>query len=429
MAQARRIDNLPVHGSAGSLAIDLSARNRPPQQTVARTVPLVLPTVFIHWPSPQLDTPQLRGILLAKAYSEFFHDPAEQLSKYNLAAAIGSMYTNILDPNQVSREGQLRTVFGEAGMDLVFVEYNTAEQVYQLLNDPKVQQFFDMFQGDAFRIYRNERDQQILCVGIILLTIGKSVNPDNYDGWIKNRLRTFSGSLGILPDNCIWTEAQCPPQDSLATSYAFLSASFTLRRLLFLICVSAARDTRRLSSIFREVVMFLQGVEMGHIIMIDRYIFSKYPELLRIRALRDNMANMNAAWEFLASLDPGNRYFAKLLFTKDATAVLNRNNFSLLATAAIAAAQFEIPSMRFYRGGNITGTTGAIAEVVKQYLSLRMNLAYYGVMKSGYAYMSEEEKQKYLVSAEAAFGAGTLLELPKSTQQEEERPIPRMGRE
>jgi len=299
ISQSRTIDDLPVHRSAGTLATEISARTRPPQQVIARSIPIVPPVVHIQWPSPNLDTPQLRAILLAKAYSAFFHDPLEVLSKYDLVAAMASMLTNILDPNQVLREGQLITAFQDAGMDVLFEEYETAEQVYALLNDPKVRKFFDLFQGDAFYVFRHERDQQILCVGIILLTIGKSVNPDNYDGWIKNRIRTFSGALGILPDNCIWTENQCPSQETLATSYAFLSASFTLRRLFFLVCVSAARDTRRLNAIFREV-MFLQGVEMGHIVMIDRYIFSKYPELLRIRALRDNMANMNSAWDYLA---------------------------------------------------------------------------------------------------------------------------------
>jgi hypothetical protein len=81
-----------------------------------------------------------------------------------------------------------------------------------------------------------------------------------------------------------------------------------LRRLFFLICVSAARDTRRLAAIFREVIIFLQGVEMDHIIMIDRCIFAKYPELLRMRSLPDNMEAMNNAWTYLASLDPGERF-------------------------------------------------------------------------------------------------------------------------
>jgi hypothetical protein len=146
--------------------------------------------------------------------------------------------------------------------------------------------------------------------------------------------------------------------------------------------------------------MFLQGVEMGHILMIDKYIFGRYPEFLRIRALRDNMEAMNNAWHYLSSLEPGERYFAKILYTKDETAALNRNNFSLLATAAISAAKFGIPSMQFYRGGNITGTSGALDTVVTQYLNMRLNLSYYAISYSPYSYMSDQETVLYLCQAE-----------------------------
>jgi hypothetical protein len=135
-------------------------------------------------------------------------------------------------------------------------------------------------------------------------------------------------------------------QEAFAAPHTFLSASFKLRPHLFRVCVSAGRSTERLAAIFREVIMFLQGVEMGHILMIDRYIFGKYPALLRITALRDNMEAMNRAWAYLVSLDPGDRYFAKILYTKDETAALNRNNFSLLAIAAVAAALTDTPSIR-----------------------------------------------------------------------------------
>jgi hypothetical protein len=51
------------------------------------------------------------------------------------------------------------------------------------------------------------------------------------------------------------------------------------------------------------------------------------------------------------------------------SAVLNRNNFSLLRSAAFAVAQVEVASMKYYRGGNqeIIGVTMAI--IILQYLS------------------------------------------------------------
>lgn len=427
MTTTRLIDNLRVHSRAGTLSTEVAARFRPHEPIVAAITDVVMPQVYIQWPSDNINTPELRSILLAKAYSYFYVPKNEIPSPMALMGAIASLLSNVLEPRFVFRGEELATAFAEAGMLAGITYYRTEEEVLDLLNDPRVTAFFELFSPHNRNLFIHHRDQQILCIGIILLTIGKSVNPDNYNGWITNRLRTFMGALGILPDNCCWALAQCPSQEVLACSYSFLSASFVLRRLYFRICLSASRDSHRVASIFREVIMFLQGVEMGHIIMIDRYIFGKYPELLRIRSLRDNMEAMNNAWTYLASLEPGERYFVKILYNRDQTASLNRNNFSLLATAAIAAAQCEIPSMRFYRGGNVTGTTGALVETVKQYLNLRLNLSYVSIMQSSYAYMTQEEKQHYMQQAEAMAAGTSLFEIPQQQQPEGERLVPRLA--
>jgi hypothetical protein len=55
---------------------------------------------------------------------------------------------------------------------------------------------------------------------------------------------------------------------------------------------------------------------------------------------------MAAAWEFLSSLEERERFFAKILYDKEATACLNRGNFPL----HIAAARIETQSMANYRG-------------------------------------------------------------------------------
>jgi hypothetical protein len=59
---------------------------------------------------------------------------------------------------------------------------------------------------------------------------------------------------------------------------------------------------------------------------------------------------MAAAWEFLASLEEHERFFAKILYDKEATACVNRDNFPLHIAAALAAARIEAPSMANYRG-------------------------------------------------------------------------------
>jgi hypothetical protein len=87
------------------------------------------------------------------------------------------------------------------------------------------------------------------------------------------------------------------------------------------------------------------------------------------------------------------------LYDKSATAALNRQNFTLLATAAISAAQFETPSMRFYKGGNVTATSGSA------------------------------EKQKYLDQYEAAETGASLFTLPMPGEKKEDVTIPIPHRE
>jgi hypothetical protein len=187
---------------------------------------LTLPRVHVQWPYDTINTPQLRSILLAKAYSSFYPDEMEATSSFSLMGGIASMLTNLVPPKFVDRDGQLQAAFIQAGMNLVVDPYHTEEEVLELLNYPKVIEFLDKFEGDNIILYRDHSDQQILMVGIILLTLGKNVNPDNYTGWIRNILRTFKGALGIMDDRCCWTEAQCPPQETLAASYTILSVSF-----------------------------------------------------------------------------------------------------------------------------------------------------------------------------------------------------------
>jgi len=89
----------------------------------------------------------------------------------------------------------------------------------------------------------------------------------------------------------------------------------------------------------------------------------------------------------------------------------------------------QLHSLKYQaRDGNITGTTGAVADVVKKYLALRMNLSYFSIMNSPYSYMSPAEKEKYLENAEAALTGPTLLELPKAPAETEVRAIPSIAR-
>jgi hypothetical protein len=130
---------------------------------------------------------------------------------------------------------------------------------------------------------------------------------------------------------------------------------------------------------------------MNHILLIDYFLFTKYPELLRIRPVRDNMARFNQAIAYLMTIPESERMFVKLLRPRSETAVLNRNNFIMLSAAAYAAATYENPSMRNYRGGQEAAAGGHVEKVVSTYLAMRTTHAITGMTRSPYAYLSQTE--------------------------------------
>lgn len=107
----------------------------------------------------------------------------------------------------------------------------------------------------------------------------------------------------------------------------FLSASYFLRREIFCTCWAAATNQTRIANLFKDIISLLKRTNMTHIILIDEYLYNRYNELLSMRPLAGNHKGMNAAWNYLASLPEHERYFAKILYDKEATACLNRVNF------------------------------------------------------------------------------------------------------
>jgi hypothetical protein len=149
------------------------------------------------------------------------------------------------------------------------------------------------------------------------------------------------------------------------------------------------------NALFREVVNFLSGVEMGHIIMIDRYLFKRYRELLRWGLQADYTEQMVMAWSYLAEKPEEERYFVKILYSKEETAVLNRTNFSLYVAASSAAAQYETPSMKNYMGTQKDKVISDIFEGVQAYLWYRHSLSFVAVPSTNYSQLDGEERKEY----------------------------------
>jgi hypothetical protein len=142
------------------------------------------------------------------------------------------------------------------------------------------------------------------------------------------------------------------------------------------------------------VVNLLRDVEMNHILLIDYCLFNKYPEILRIQAIRDNMSKYNQALSYLASLPTDEWLYINLIRPRSDTNVLKRNNFVMLSSAAFAAAKYENPSMRNYRGGQETAAGGYVDKVVTTYLNVRTNMSIMSMVRSPYAYLSSTERSE-----------------------------------
>jgi DNA polymerase III delta prime subunit len=211
--------------------------------------------------------------------------------------------------------------------------------------------------------------------GPIMLTIGKNIQVERFPGWITKRVRASMGTLGLESTDIIWTDSTYLAVSTMNSLVTYLSSAFFLGREIFRICWATSSGQDRLSNIFKDIVSLLKGTRMTNIILIDEYLYSRYRELLSIRLLAENHKGMLAAWAFLAKLPENEMYFAKILYDKETTACLNRNNFPLHIAAAVSAARFELPTMLNYRGAEsqIQSST-LLANIVHTYLTKRLTI-------------------------------------------------------
>ena len=336
-----------------------------------------IPEIDVMIMHSRITDPVLRGSIMAYYYSFFYVETGQKSPQREmLAGAVLGLLFNTIDPSRIiAGNNELQGFCRDAGFMPIFSIINTYEEVIQLSKNPRVQRVYEKF-GDGLWWFQNKRDLQLVLLGPILLTLGKNIQLEEYDGWITKRIRAFMGTLGYSSSTIIWTEATYPTITTISTLSTFISASFHFRREIFRICWAVALNRGNAANLFKDNINLLKGSSMTHIILIDEYLYSRFKEILSLRILADNHKGMVAAWEFLASLPPQDVYFAKILYDKETTACLNRNNFPLHTAAAVAAAKFESPTLVNYRGAEGPAqTTTAIGVIVTAYLDRRMKLS------------------------------------------------------
>lgn len=159
----------------------------------------------------------------------------------------------------------------------------------------------------------------------------------------------FSGTVGdtYTPEHVI--SSQYSPLDQVSALQNFCSANHLLRRFLFLQILSIATGgSSFIQSAFAEIHHLLRGYEMQHLIPIDRYIFNEHPEFLGTVMCRGLRQVFSSALSMLNTLPKEHRLFARILYTKDECALINRNLFTVTSILATAIARQKQETYRHY---------------------------------------------------------------------------------
>lgn len=329
--------------------------------------------------------PEKIGVMMAYGYGLFL-EAGTDIDQ--ILTAYFTLLVNTLSfgDSQASLEAALR----ETAFELIPIEYSK-NQTDELIRDPTVSRFLDLLGGETNMCkFMQMREQQLVGLGIYLLIIGKNLQPTGYSGWVRNRLRTFNGTLGV-GEISVWTDAPIAKQPTMAAMYSIFSASFSLRRCVFRMYLSCLLDQGLVGHLFQTVVNLLQGVEMTHLFNIEIFLFGKYTELMRIRILRDDMRAYNTALEFICSKDENEHSYLKLLYDRQQTTCLNRTNFNLLSMAGMILARSENTSMRNYIGAPQDDTYMSLKAVIDRYLVFRSSLSAIGMINSHRAFATTRE--------------------------------------
>lgn len=158
----------------------------------------------------------------------------------------------------------------------------------------------------------------------------------------------------------------------------------------------------------------LEGCELNHLILIDKYFMHKFPELKRLQSLLGLDNIFSGAIQQLKSVDASEALHVKILYPKDDTSQLNRNRFEMYA-AATACAQFENSIFLNYYTTDNEARVKLMSDSIKRYLNLRQKLSVIAVGDYSAENIRENGKKQFLCKAIDDFEKG---EISKEEQSE-----------
>lgn len=350
------------------------------------------------------------GKLLVDALHPYLGDlnPDDPVSPCLLLGSYLEMLTLCVNQRSLGSLPALRDSLLERGYQLQFIEcdgnllpVNARDRV--ISNQAELaelaehaQQVEDLVDPTSVGLIYSSPNYQAVYVGTILLLYVKYVIERSVEGWWRRRLRSFCGAVGISYQDSPFPFTTVPNRKIMVETNSLISANHAFRKCLFLIFNRLHQLPGRFQPIFSVIMTLSRGHEMNHVIIVDEMLFRRFPELQRHRFLSSGRDAMRSVYQYLASLRPGDRFFAKILYDSSETSILNRNNFNPYYEAAHLIAGYVTETYK-----NMQGTTNSVfaqtlSSFINSYLHLRGNTGLFSMLDSTSATIGPREEGFYL---------------------------------
>lgn len=347
------------------------------------------------------DSESIKGasfnLMMGYYLAQFYEDPSEEMpTKEALVTCIAGIICNAAEWRTIRPWTKVVSAFTEAGIALEIKEILATDIRTLAATESKFKRFLKRWDSDIKNIIANS-NLFFIMASVMILGMTKSLTVNNFTPWMKRRIATFSEAVGDPRAVDLIADTQYPSMSLMQTLYGVLSVNQQIRRALYLEVLSIAKSQENnfIKKSFNEINHLMRNFEMTHLVMIDKYIFEEHPEFLStilLRGLKPRFAN---AIKYLRTLPPENQMYARLLYSKDECAALNRRAFEDAHTVALTIAQCKNSTFNnFYNNQNPAHVK--TRDLVNRYLDLRYNLTglRLGGVEEGKT-MSEREAQVY----------------------------------
>lgn len=254
-----------------------------------------------------------------------------------------------------------------------FVTCDSQQDLFAALKKyyPEFLNYWDKIRPDILR-HDKGYDLTAILACTSLLFMSKVYNPAGYKGYLANRYRAFSNSIGRgeLMNSAIAVDM---PSEGIKLINAVMTSSHSIRRVIFQCMVAISQESKGWGNIrllMKRALELLAWSEMTHITMIDTCLLGMFPEVLCHSVFRAQIPALVKALEYLNSLALEDRPIAKILYPQEQTGVLNRRHLNFWADLALEIFKKTSQSAAYFATSADKNTLGVNSAVMK-YIDMR----------------------------------------------------------